>query len=343
MELGNNLRITNRDNNNIKIWQQNVNKSRICQHDLISSMRLIKKQIDIIALQELAISDFAVTITSRDWRVIYPLTYTKEPSKTRSVILIRADIHTNNWSQEDFDSGDITVIKLKGEWGALMLFNVYNNCKHDRTIDKIKNYQRTSDNHVSTHHNEETHTIWLGNFNWHHLYWDDVSDIRLFTKEVLDKAEKLISAVADTGLDFALPPKIPTHKHNVSKKWSRLDHVFLSEHLQDALISCEVLPDDLRVNTDHLPIVTNLDFSLTKAPAKKIANFQDVNWDKFRKMLEEELQSFGLPNAIKDQGELDVKCLRLTTALQSAIQKEVPITDLGPMSRCWWMKELTNL
>ena len=43
--------------NNITIWQQNVNKSRICQHDLISSARLIDKHIDIIALQEPAISD----------------------------------------------------------------------------------------------------------------------------------------------------------------------------------------------------------------------------------------------------------------------------------------------
>ena len=78
MELGNNSRNTNRDNNNIIIWQQNVNKSRTCQHDLISSTRLIEKQVDVIALQEPAISDFVVTIASKDWRVIYPSTHAKD-------------------------------------------------------------------------------------------------------------------------------------------------------------------------------------------------------------------------------------------------------------------------
>jgi hypothetical protein len=277
MELGNNSRNTNRDNNNIIIWQQNVNKSRTCQHDLISSARLIEKQVDVIALQEPAISDFAVTIASKDWRVIYPSTHAKDPLKTRSVILIRSDIHTNSWSQEEFDSGDVTVIKLKGAWGTLTMLNIYNDCVHDVTIEKVKSFQRKIDDNEQVQQNEDAHTIWLGDFNRHHPHWDNISDIRLFTKEAINKAEKLINAVADAGLDFALPPKIPTHKHNVSKKWSRLDHVFLSEHSLDALISCEVISNDLMLNTDHLPIVTNLDFSIAKAPTKRIANYRNVD------------------------------------------------------------------
>jgi hypothetical protein len=70
MELDNHTLETNRDdnttNNIITIWQQNVNKSRICQHDIISSARLTEQKIDIIALQEPAISDLAVTIATRD-------------------------------------------------------------------------------------------------------------------------------------------------------------------------------------------------------------------------------------------------------------------------------------
>jgi hypothetical protein len=102
--------------NNITIWQQNVNKSRICQHDLISSARLIDKHIDIIALQEPVTSDLTVTIASKDWRVIYPSTHMKDPTKTRSVILIHANILTNNWSQLDIELGDVTAVKLTGEW-----------------------------------------------------------------------------------------------------------------------------------------------------------------------------------------------------------------------------------
>ena len=124
-------------------------------------------------------------------------------------------------------------------------------------------------------------TVWVGDFNRHHPHWDSISDNRLFTSNAIKKAEKLISAVADAGLDLALPPKIPTHKHNVSKKWTRLDHVFLSEHSFDALLSCEVLTDYLSPNTDHRPIVMKLDLTLTKAPVKTTRNFRNVDWSKF--------------------------------------------------------------
>jgi hypothetical protein len=149
--------------------------------------------------------------------------------------------------------------------------------------------------------------------------------------------------VADAGLDLALPTKIPTHKHNVTKKWTRLDHVFLSEQSFDALISCEALVDNLSPNTDHLPILTKLDLTLAKTPAKSIPNFRNVDWENFRKTLEESLSEYGLPRTIKDQGELDQECSRLTTALQTTIQKEVPTAEIGPKSKRWWTKELTQL
>jgi endonuclease/exonuclease/phosphatase family metal-dependent hydrolase len=83
--------------------------------------------------------------------------------------------------------------------------------------------------------------------------------------------------VADARLDLALPTKIPTHKHNVTKKWMRLDHIFLLEQLFDALISCEALVDNLSPNTDHLPILTKLDLTLEKTPAKSFLNFRNVD------------------------------------------------------------------
>ena len=61
----------------IAIWQQNTNKSRACQHDLISSGKLIEKGIDIVALQEPAINTFNKSIVSWDWKVIYPSTHAK--------------------------------------------------------------------------------------------------------------------------------------------------------------------------------------------------------------------------------------------------------------------------
>jgi hypothetical protein len=170
MELGNHTHFTDRNDNGIKIWQQNVNKSRICQHDLISSVRLAEQRIDLIALQEPAISDFAVTITSKEWQVIYPSTHAKDPTKTRSVILIRANIPTNNWSQIDIDLGNVTIVELSGTWGKLTIHNIYNDCNHDCTIELLKGFQRHQDDNEQNQHREEVHTLWVGDFNRHHLH-----------------------------------------------------------------------------------------------------------------------------------------------------------------------------
>jgi hypothetical protein len=73
------------DPSTLTIWQQNVNKSSTCQHDLISSARLAKRGIDIVALQEPAINAFGVTVAARDWIPIYPSTHGAAPHKTRSL------------------------------------------------------------------------------------------------------------------------------------------------------------------------------------------------------------------------------------------------------------------
>jgi hypothetical protein len=66
----------------LTIWQQNVNKSSTCQHDLISSARLAKRGIDLVALQEPSINTFGTTIASRDWIPIYPTTHSAALHKT---------------------------------------------------------------------------------------------------------------------------------------------------------------------------------------------------------------------------------------------------------------------
>ena len=83
--------------------------------------------------------------------------------------------------------------------------------------------------------------------------------------------------MVDAGLYLALLPKTPMHIYNVSKKWSQLDHVFLSEHSFDMLIFCKARVDNLGPNTDHLPIVTKVDLALAKAPVGKIPNFRNVD------------------------------------------------------------------
>ena len=189
---------------------------------------------------------------------------------------------------------------------------------------------------------QHKHIIWLGDFNRHHPRWDKPSDTRLFTQEALTSAEKLIGLVANAGLDLALPPQKPTHKHNVTKKWTRLDQVFISDHSLDALTACDTVQDSPGICTDHIPILTELNMPLSRALTKTIENFREVDWDKFRAELRTQLNFLGNPRRIDDQQRLDTECSGITDAIQNVIAVQVPKSEISPKSKRWWSKELTS-
>ena len=129
--------------NKINIWQQNVKRSQICQHALISSVALARRGIDIVALQEPAINNFGTTVAAREWIVVYPSTHNAKPSKTRSLFLLRSNILTDKWKQLDFPSGDVTIITISGSWGELTISNIYNDCDHNDTINQLETFARS--------------------------------------------------------------------------------------------------------------------------------------------------------------------------------------------------------
>jgi hypothetical protein len=223
------------------IWQQNVNKSPSCQHDIISNKRLVMKGISLIALQEPALSGGGLTISLRDWITIYPSKHTDNPTNSRSITLIRANVNSESWNQLEFPSSDITVTQITGQWGKITIFNVYNDGECDETISLLTDYHRRNKEVLERSPMGEAHIVWLGDFNRHHPLWDNPEDTRLFTNEATEATEKLIEAVVDAGLELMLPSGTLTHIHNVTKRWSRLDQVFLSEHSSKLLIFCDTL------------------------------------------------------------------------------------------------------
>lgn len=153
----------------------------------------------------------------------------------------------------------------------------------------------------------------------------------------------MIEVVVDTSLDLALPSSILTHKHNITKLWSRLDQVFISDHSKNLIISCNTLPDQRGINTDHLPILTELDLATDTMPEEDICNFRNVNWDEFHAELSVQLANLLLPTLIDSQRHLENCCKSLTKAIQCTIETQVPVTNITLKSKRWWMKELTQL
>lgn len=186
------------------------------------------------------------------------------------------------------------------------------------------------------------HSIWLGDFNRHHPYWDNLEDMCLFTREAVTTAEALIEAVVEAGLDMILPSGTPMHLHNVSKCWSRLDNVFMSDHSTDILLSCDMLPEQCGVCTDHLSVLTKLDLSAAVTPPKSTPNFREVDWQKFQTMVGIKLERSYPPTEISMQVQLDRACAELTSILQDAISFDVPKTTICTKTKRWWTKELTT-
>jgi hypothetical protein len=159
------LNETQQNNAKLKIWQQNVNKSTTCQHDLISSGCLINEKIDIIALQELHINFLNKTIAAHDWIAIYPTIHGSNPECMRSTILICSHILTDSWMQINLPSGDITALQLKGDWGWISIFNIYNDCKHSKTVHMLTNFHRMHEELLIGSDEPPLHILWLGDFN----------------------------------------------------------------------------------------------------------------------------------------------------------------------------------
>lgn len=296
-----------------------------------------------MALQEPPINAFGQATASKDWYSIYPTPHNNAPDKTRSMMLISARISTDSWSQVDFPSSDVTAIQVKGDWGTIEIINIYNDGNSNETIAKLNKHHRDRNKESAHRENGGKHTLWLGDFNRHHPHWDDPGDVRLFTREAIKESETLIEAVAEAGLVMMLPSGIPTHLHNVTKRWSRLDNVFLSEHSENLLISCDTYAEHRGIRTDHIPILTELNLRASVAEETASANFREVDWEEFGKSLEQNLAKTQPAVRIQTQRQLDKCCESLTKAIQETIEEQVPITRITPKSKRWWTKELMQL
>ena len=109
------------------------------------------------------------------------------------------------------------------------------------------------------------------------------------------------------------------------------------------LISCDTVPDKRGINTDHLPVHTELSLEVNTIAAEINPSFRNVNWEDFRTELAKQLAQTPAPMNISDQKQLDDRCEELTKALQEAIHAEIHVPENTPKSKRWWTKELSQL
>ena len=210
----------------LRIWQQNVGKSWPATLHLINAG--LHDDYDVIALQEPYLDSLGNTRASHKWRVIYPTKSAGGRHPYRTVLLINNSISTSICQPMPFPSHDVIAVHFAFPNNPFTLFSIYNDGEHDITVDTLSKFHE--EHKAAIYPSPNAHVVWVGDFNRHHLYWDREEDHHLFTPNALQASEHLLEVVTDWSMHMALPPRIPTHEHYVSKRRSRLDNVFCTEH-----------------------------------------------------------------------------------------------------------------
>ncbi|KAL1737842.1 hypothetical protein HDZ31DRAFT_51776, partial [Schizophyllum fasciatum] len=93
----------------IRIWQQNMNKSRAAALAQLNTP--LHKDWDILCIQEQYMNTLNNILSNSHWRPVFPDRWNANRRPSRTVILVNANIDTNAWRPIIVpDSHDITAI-----------------------------------------------------------------------------------------------------------------------------------------------------------------------------------------------------------------------------------------
>ncbi|KAF7783210.1 hypothetical protein Agabi119p4_2586 [Agaricus bisporus var. burnettii] len=318
-----------------------MNRSEAAHLDLIN--RNLGKNWDVICLQEPHITKYGNIRTPKHFRQVYPVSRGQEGTgKVRSAMWINNAINTNGWEIIEIPgTNDITAAKIKTVQGNVAIFNVYNPCDSNSTQTKLNNY--LCNNRQEFYGAEDRHVVWCGDFNRHHPLWDRVEDVDLFIGQNRERTERFIEILAEHDMQMALPRDIPTLCTHRTKRYTRPDNVFVSRHLEDLILNCDVDASWRPPNTDHFPIITILELPASRIKTTPGKNFRMTDWECFRRVLEEKLGYTGYKEELETKEELEEAIEELTKILQETIEEVIPDTKISPYMKRWWTKELEAL
>jgi hypothetical protein len=93
--------------------------------------------------------------------------------------------------------------------------------------------------------------MWMGDFNHHHLIWDEAHNSHLFTQANLDLTQLLLNMLGHHRMKMALPAFIPTLQSHSMGNYTRVDNVFCTEGVLNNIIKCNTNDETCPPKTDH--------------------------------------------------------------------------------------------
>ena len=101
----------------------------------------ISQHYDIILIQEPFSTKFNALRTPTNCRPVFPIHRIGNEDKVRSIIWVNKRLDTMDWVELAVPgSNDITAIQLRGTYGYLSIFNIYNDCTHSESEAALKRY-----------------------------------------------------------------------------------------------------------------------------------------------------------------------------------------------------------
>lgn len=130
------------------------------------------------------------------------------------------------------------AINIINQEGAIQLYNIYNDSNHHNTLTFI--VQHLASQPCNAGSCAIKGSLLLGDFNRHHPLWDDPGNHHLFTAANMTAAQPLLDILATHGLCMAPPAYKPTLQANALKNLTRLDNVFCSDLILEAITQCGI-------------------------------------------------------------------------------------------------------
>ncbi|PPR08172.1 hypothetical protein CVT24_012139 [Panaeolus cyanescens] len=261
---------------------------------------------------------------------------------TRAVTLISTAISTNSWTQERVESPDVVVVNVRAVGVRLRIYNIYNDCKHDKSLEVLDRDLRRSGAWRRGGRGVSEGMIWAGDFNRHHPLWDEERNHHLFTTSNLKAAQKLLDLTAAYNMIMMLPKDMATLEASSTKNRTRVDNVFCSAEIVDRMWTCTTREEERVTRTDHFPVETAIGVRYEQAKIQRHPNFRRTDWEQFRDKLTTKLNTIERPREFR-RGEVAAFLKakeELERVLGETIEEVVPKTKMAPWKKRWWTREL---
>ena len=311
----------------LTILQYNVRNSK----DTVMATLLRDPRVheyDVVAIQEPWKNPFSATThhPAKDiFHLCYPTTEGEEPAKV--CFFINKKIDHSKWQFKPVNKNICTLTLETNADNArkIALHNVYNPHQHQEHRHSVLPQLRRE---LQAMHQEE-HIV-VGDFNLHHTCWGGSA-----VRRTEEEADDLIEIMDEFGLTSNLPTGTITYME--ADRQSTIDLSLTTIGLADRLIKCEI-DEDVNHDSDHLPIVTSLDLTITRLQPKARLNWKAVDEAAFIETLRHRLPPLRRP---RTKTALDTYVAEIAASLTAAIEKGVPRCRPTPKSRPGWNDECT--